>query len=964
MIPQIRVVRYLFLCILGVLLAGLMSLSWSNWHHPLAQAQTEEITVESSEASNIEVSKPKPNGMRPFEKLTEGLEKQDGLFTIYSDLQKGKAYLALRPEQLNRNFLVVATLASGIGEAGLLRGWPINDLLIQFHEAPGDRLQVVVPNTYIRNPEGQNWQQQLLDSSFSDSVIFSINVVSVDPESQTKIIDLSKLLLERDLANLNQSLGWVTSNYSRNTDLSRVNKLKPFPENLEVETLVGFTGGSGSTDPFAALLGLSLQGLPDQRGFTLRVRYSLSALPENNGYRPRLADERVGYFLTAFRPPIQAKQTNAFVRYINRWHLEKQFPEADLSPPKEPIVFWIENTVPPEYRQTLKKGALLWNTSFEQAGFENAIEVRQMPDDADWDPADVHYNVIRWSDSLRPRAIGFGPSRVNPLTGEILDADIIIDANVIRVLQRQYQTRGVEETPETAFYLEACGQRSQTWYLQWLAIQRLGEAGLMMAQNLPEELRVHSSHQLPDDQCAGYAAGQQIAFGSLALSVLPDPNLTSTRLEDYIQQYLVALTAHEVGHTLGLRHNFAGSRLLAPEELNNPDITQSQGLVSSIMDYFPPNIAPPGSEQGDFFPTRLGPYDHWAIEYGYRTIPPSPIQREERRLLNQIAARSNAPELAYATDEDIFDFIDPEVNAWDLSNDPLKFAQWQLENAQAVWQRLNRLSVNPGEGYGSLRRRVDLVFSYFRSHTLTLTDYIGGQRFRRLNPWETRDQNPLEPISARKQREALAILKQSVFATDAFEFSPQLLNQLPPDRWRHWGVSLTDYPLDYPIYERVLAVQTLALSDLMISERLARVRDMEFKTETEDVLTLAELFESLYQSIWSEVLAPEDAPPDVSSLRRGLQRHHLNILSNLVLRRTLWDALSAQDFTDFMALISTLGAPDDARVLARYQLRQIYQDIGDTLSDYEGRMGVTTEAHLQDVRDRIDRVLQASLLGA
>ncbi|MEO1298022.1 MAG: zinc-dependent metalloprotease, partial [Cyanobacteria bacterium J06636_16] len=862
----------------------------------------------------------------------------------------------------NRNLLLIATLESGLGEAGLFRGWPINDLLVQFREMPGDRLQVVVPNTYIRNPEGQDWQQRLLDGSFSDSVIFAIDVVSVDPASQAKLIDLSDLVMESDVANLAQSLGWVISGYSRNPDLSSIGRLKNFEQNLELDATVGFIGSSSNGDPFAALFGPSLRGLADDRGFTLQVHYSISALPEQSSYRPRQADERVGYFLSVFRAPPQAGRTDPFVRHINRWHLEKQNLEAAVSSPREPIVFWIENTVPPEYRDAVRKGTLMWNEAFEQAGFANAVEVRQMPDDADWDPADVRYNVIRWSDSLSPWALGLGPSRVNPLTGEILDADIVIDANTVRWLQFTYQTSGLDLAPEAQAYLQMCGQRSQDWYLQWQAIQKFGEAGLAMAQNMPEELRMHSSNSLPDDHCAGYSAGQQTAFGALAISVLSGANFTTDQLDNYIQQYLAALTAHEVGHTLGLRHNFAGSRLLSPEELNDPNITRSQGLVSSVMDYFPPNIAPPGTEQGDFFPTRIGPYDVWAIEYGYRTTPPTPLQRSERRLLDEITNRSHAPELAYATDEDVFGFIDPETNAWDLSNNPLQFAQWQLENSQAVWQRLNRLSVSPGEGYGSLRRRVDLVFSYFNRNALTLANYVGGQRFRRLDPWDTHSQTPLEPVSAAKQREAIAALNKYVFAPNAFEFSPQLLNQLAPDRWNHWGTSLT-LSLDYPIYEQVLAIQSMALSDLMLSERLSRVRDLEFKTDEEDVFTVAELFESLYQGVWSEVATPADDAPEVSSLRRGLQRHHLNILSNLVLRRTFWDALSAQSFTDFIALLSTVGAPEDARVLARYQLRQISQDVEATLSNYEGRMAVTTQAHLEDVRDRISRVLEAPLLG-
>ncbi|MEM8809582.1 MAG: zinc-dependent metalloprotease, partial [Cyanobacteria bacterium P01_G01_bin.38] len=910
-----------------------------------------------------------PNGLQPFDELTEGLEKQSGLFTLYSDLQTGKAYLALRPEQLNQNFLLVATLESGIGEAGLWRGWPINDLLVQFRDAPNDRLQVVVPNTYVRNPDGQDWQQRLLDGSFSDSVIFAIKVVSIDPQSQAKLIDLSKLLIESDLANLKNNLGWGADDYKRSAELSRIDHLAPFPNNLEIGTTVGFLSDGGSFNPFAALFGLSPQGLADDRGFTLGIRYSLSDLPTHHGYRPRLADQRVGYFLSAFRAPLRQGQTDPFVRYINRWHLEKQTPEADLSPPKEPIVFWIENTVPPAYREALREGVLLWNEAFEKAGFENAVEVRQMPDNADWDPADVRYNVIRWTDSLRAGFSGLGPRRVNPLTGEILDADILISAHNLQSLERQYQTLGPDNTPEVAAYWQLCGQRSQTWYLKWLTHQKSSQLSGELAPTLLSTLDLPTvpTHHY----CAGYLDEQNTTFGALALAVRPE--LPRAQSERYIRQFLVALTAHEVGHALGLRHNFAGSRLLTPDQLHDPDVTHTQGLTSSMMDYFPPNIAPPGVEQGDFFPTRVGAYDLWAIEYGYRPVSAAPLGWTDHGDLAQIAARSNLSELAYATDEDVMDFIDPEVNRWDLSSDPLQFAIWQLDNAQAVWQRLNRLSVNRGEGYGSLRRRVDLVFGYFGRHAATLTNYIGGQRFRRLDPWGSGEQTPLEPIPAAKQREALNVLNQAVFASDAFNFSPQLLNQLPPDLWRHWGVQFSGAQLDYPIYDRVLVVQSMALSNLMFSERLARVRDLEFKSDSEDVFTLTELFDTVYQGIWSEISPPETVAfkeavpekrvPDISSLRRGLQRHYLNILSNLVLRRSFEEA-SVQSFTDYMALEATVGAPEDARVLARYQLRQMYEDIEKALSQYNGQMTITTQAHLEDIRDRIQQVLEAPLLGA
>ncbi|ASC73167.1 hypothetical protein XM38_041290 [Halomicronema hongdechloris C2206] len=199
-----------------------------------------------------------------------------------------------------------------------------------------------------------------------------------------------------------------------------------------------------------------------------------------------------------------------------------------------------------------------------------------------------------------------------------------------------------------------------------------------------------------------------------------------------------------------------------------------------------------------------------------------------------------------------------------------------------------------------------------------------------------------------------------VFDADAFQFSPELLNQLAPDRWSHWGSQLTVYPLDYPIYNQILFVQGLVLSDVFYADRLARLRDAELKAGGQEVLTLAELFETVQQSVWSEVLPDSPQPAAISSLRRGLQRHHLAILSNLVLRG-YGGIEQAQSLMEFLAAAGTIGAPDDARVLARHQLRQLQAAVDSRLG--QDSLELTTRAHLEDVRDRIAKVLDAPLQG-
>ena len=126
-----------------------------------------------------------------------------------------------------------------------------------------------------------------------------------------------------------------------------------------------------------------------------QYHYSLSNIPESD-FEPRLADDRLGHFLTMYQDYSSLMKDSPYIRYVNRWHLEKAEPLFEKSKPKKPIVYWIENTVPVEYRDAVREGILLWNNAFEKLGLEEAIIVKQMPDDAEWDPGDVRYNVVRW----------------------------------------------------------------------------------------------------------------------------------------------------------------------------------------------------------------------------------------------------------------------------------------------------------------------------------------------------------------------------------------------------------------------------------------------------------------------------------------------------------------------------------------------------------------------------------------
>lgn len=859
----------------------------------------------------------KKSQLQPFAQVVKDTDKLQGLFTLYRHKETGKIYLELKPEQLNKNYLSTVTMESGIGERGIYSGVPLQDFLFYFRRV-NNNLHFVLRNVNFRTRPGDP-QARALNRSFSDSVLYSLPIKSIDQKRQTILIDLGDLLLT-DLPGLSSLLSsLLEASFKLDETKSYFGSALAFPLNMEIEAVYGFsTDGSGDKL-------VNLPTLPDSRALTLRVRYSLSQLPQNNSYRPRLADERIGYFITAYRDFSNDNRNEPFVRYINRWHLEKQDPDAPLSPPKKPIVFWIENAVPVEYRDAITEGVLMWNLAFEKAGFKDAIQVQQMPDDAPWDPADVRYNTIRWINTV-DGLFALGPSRVNPLTGEILDADIIVDASFVRSLKQEYRTLVQPNQSQTRSSLsQLLGERN-------LCTNNLGRQGIR-EQGEPLS-RLASDYDL----CYGMESATQFAIGSLALSLLQNTMPSSEETKEYIHEYLRLIIAHEVGHTLGLRHNFRGSTRLLPEELNNTDITRARGLVTSVMDYMPPNLAPLGVPQGDYFPDVVGPYDHWAIEYGYK--PSQAVHPlAERRFLEQIAQLSGKPELSYAPDEDMFD-LDPTADAWDNSADVLRYSQSQLDNARAMWDRLNKRYPTEGESYSELSELFDKVFFHYLQNTYFITKYIGGQSFYRSYAGDRNGQLPFKTVPVEKQRQALATLQKYIFAEDAFKFPPELLNKLAPSRWRHWGKEVIVGRLDYPIHDSIYLAQKLVLKELLSSDRLTRLRDIELKSQPGQALTLPELFDTLQNGIWTEVLQPQGKLIKISSLRRTLQREHLKMITAMVLR--------------------TVYVPEDARTLAWYKLRQLQGQLNKTLS-HSGKLDDYTQAHLEETRDRINKTLNAQI---
>jgi hypothetical protein len=819
---------------------------------------------------------------QPYAAFVRGADHESGVIDLVR--KDDQLYLDLRPDNFGKPYIILPSITSGVG--GDAFAGRIYDPLVVIFKRVGRRVMWVTPNSRYIADAGTSAAASLA-VSVADSVIQVTPVVAEDEDHAHVVIEPSIFL--SDFEGIGADLGKgvktpslpglliISARPSFGVDATKSYYLstKTFALNDEISVNLTFNGPANA-----------FPTVPDGRGIPLIVHYSIVAPPAHDpNYVPRYADDRVGYFTTVrkhFGADVSSLPTE---RFIDRWNLDAG-----------PIVFTLTDEVPPAYRATVRRAILAWNVAFAKIGYPHAIVVRDPPADPSFDPEDARYNSVRWITSESPDFVALSPHVSDPDTGQIIRAEVVIDGESVRAVRRGYVDRiqPMLSASRSAFSLDGVFD------------DPLGDAA--------------------------ESGADQAALGMQMLDA--DPRATVQTRESYAQEFLYWTVMHEVGHTLGLRHNFEGSTAFTYAELHDPAFTRAHGTTGSVMDYVPANIAAPGERQADYFPNRLGPYDNWAIDYGYAPLH-AKTPEAELPALHRIAARSTQPGMAYGTDEDATEpyALDPHIQRYDLSSDPLAFVRSQFAVDDHITANLTHAFPGDERSYQDLRQTLITVLNNDLQNISVAARYVGGVYTSRSHRGQPGGSPPFVPVPRAEQQRAFDLLDRYVLSARALHVSPQLLDDVAPVRygsdWSTNGIARTDFPMR----EVIARLQDGALSAMFNAATMSRIANAALKEDRPgQTMDLGDLFTWTNGAIFDD-LGAASIPPT----HRDLQRRFTDLELQIALLPS--------------PAMDQLGLPREIQALARYELRAVR---GRLDGAYRAATDVSTKAHLDDLRSRID----------
>ena len=754
-----------------------------------------------------------------IELKTKNCELYDGLFKIYQNKKDGKSFIEIDSSHLDKEYIYFSYIENGVTDAWLMKGSYRGSKIIKINKF-FDKIEFTIHNTKYFFEEDSPLSKAS-QSNINTPIIISEKIITENKEATRFLVSADNIFLNESFQQIKYSYfpgykGFKIGNLSKSK--TKFDEIRNYPENTDITVHYTFENKYPTSR--------GGESVTDSRIISVLVQHSLIRMPKNN-YQPRYDDTRVGYFMTKTNHMTTMDRVN-YRDFIHRWDLVKKDPSKELSEPEEPIVWWIENTTPHELRGIIKDGVESWNIAFEKAGFKNAIQVKTQPDTASWNAGDIRYNVLRWTSSPKPPWGGYGPSFVNPKTGQILGADIM--------LEWSYITRRIYEDD--------------------------------LFNNLEDNL---------DNHYCTAAKHQQIET-SFGVNYIKSFNLGSEMEKELVKQSLYRLVLHEVGHTLGLNHNFKGSTLLTTEELNNKDIVNKKGVCNSVMEYPAINITKKPENQGLFFDVKPGLYDIWAIQFGYSQYPD---KENEKTSLAKILSRSTEKELAFANDA--LDMrspgkgTDPNAMIYDLSSNPIEHSLQRMNMIINILKGLKERYTRNNDTYQELYRSYrTLVYSYFNALEI-ISRQIGGVHIDLSHVDQNAKVKPFESVDVKKQLKAIKIISDYGFSNKVI-LQENIFPFLQSQR-RGFDVST-----DPSIHQRILNYQNRLLDHLLHPKVLQRITNSElYGNEYKLPNYMIDLRNAIFK---------DDMNLDISTVRQNLQTTYTKRLIGIIKEKSAFDNIS------------------------------------------------------------------------
>jgi len=712
-----------------------------------------------------------------------------GFFTVHK--VEEKYFLEISPALFGRDILVVNRVSKSSVESpkafGGYAGDQIGDKVIRFDKGPNNK--IFLKNiSYSVNPDSSKpMYKSVMNSNIQPiAMAFDIKAIANDSLGKGVVIDITE-----SITGDNEVFGFSGSSKSQfrigafQNDKSYILSVRPFPKNIEITTVKTFikSAETGSTAPGAP------PRTPSMATVTLEMNSSMVLLPEKP-MQARYRDKRVGYFGTGYTDFDANPQGVKDIELISRWRLEPRpedmakYKAGQLVEPIKPIVFYIDPTTPKKWVPYLIQGINDWQVAFEAAGFKNAIIGKAAPtlaEDSTWSMEDARNSGVIYKPS--PVENAYGPSTVDPRSGEIIESHIGWFHNVMKLLH--------------------------DWY---------------MIQAGPIDARA-----------------RKMVFE-----------------DDLMGQLIRFVSSHEVGHTLGLPHNFGSSAGVPVEKLRDKAWVEANGHTPSIMDYARFNyVAQPEDKIGPagIYP-RIGDYDKWSIEWGYRLIPEANSPEEEIPVLDKWIEAKASDKRFYFGRQGQPD--DPRDQSESIGDNAMKASTYGIKNLQRIVPNLVNWTKQPGDYYSDLGDMYSKVFNQFRTYIGHVTYNFGGV-------YETIKKNDQEGmvyeyVSRQTQKEAMDFISKQVLTTPTWLINKEIAGKT--------GANAT---------ASILTLQEAALSKLLNTTTMNKMLNAEVAIGNA-AYTIFDLLGDLKQHVFTEVSAKR--PVDI--YRRNLQKAYVERLGGLI----------------------------------------------------------------------------------